>query len=265
MYGDIVQQFQFAGANVRIIIDEHKNPLFCATDVAKVLGYKDATNAIKRHCRSDSLTNRYPIVDSLGRTQEARFIPESDLYRLIINSKLPTAQQFERWVMEDVLPALRKHGTYTGSPQDRLQEAYRNAGDQLILAGQLINQLQAEVKALETQKAIDAPKVVLAEAIVDSESTILIGELAKLLAGNGIQIGQNRLFKWLRANGYLISRKGDSYNLPTQRSMELGLFKVVKNTRPLMDGSVKITRTTKVTGKGQQYFINRFIKGDFAI
>lgn len=228
--------------------EEDGQILFCGKDVAASLGYKDTTNAMKRHCRG--VAKRHPIQDSLGRTQEAVFITEPDLYRLITHSKLPTAEKFERWVFEEVLPAIRRTGGYMVAKQDETPE-------QIMARAVLVAQdtIERQKKQIDELK----PKALFADAVAASDGTCLVGELAKMLKQNGVNIGQNRLFSWLRENGYL-GKTGSNRNVPTQRSMEQGLFRIKETAVTHSDGHVTINRTPKVTGKGQRYFIEAFAK-----
>lgn len=223
-------------------------PYFVANDVAKVLGYANPSKATNDHCKKAVMTWGN---DSLGRRQEFKIVPEGDVYRLICHSKLPAAERFERWVFEEVLPSIRANGGYLAG-QDTLSE------DELILRALEVaqNKLARNERQLEQMR----PKALFADAVAASHTSILIGDLAKLLKQNGVEIGQKRLFAWLRENGYLIRRKGADWNMPTQKAMERRLFEVKESTVNNPDGSVKINRTTKVTGKGQLYFINRFLQ-----
>ena len=231
---------------------------FCGKDVAAALGYKDTNDAMKRHCKG--AVKRRPL-QTPGGTQEARFITEPDLYRLITHSKLPNAQKFESWVFEEVLPLIRKHGGYL-TPQ-KIEEVLTDP-DTIIQLATTLKEEQARHKALEAENQVMQPKALFADAVAASHTSILVGELAKLLKQNGVEIGQNRLFKWLRENGYLM-KTGSSYNMPTQRSMEQELFEVKETSITHSDGHITIQKTPKVTGKGQQYFINRFLtKGEVA-
>lgn len=236
--------------------EENGKPLFCGKDIATALGYENATKAVRDHCRTDGGLKRYPIVDALGRTQEAVFISEGDVYRLITHSKLPAAERFERWVFDEVLPSIRKLGAYMTT--DKLEEAMNDPDSWITLLTALKDE-RNQKQQLQLQATENRPKVIFADAVSVSDGTILIGELAKILKGNGTQIGQNRLFEQLRREGYLIKRKGTDYNAPTQMAMELELFKVKETAITHSDGHVTISKTTKVTGKGQQYFINRFL------
>jgi anti-repressor protein len=236
--------------------EENGNILFCGSDVAKALGYDQPHKAVERHCRKDGGMFR-TVTDSLGREQQAKFISEGDLYRLVANSKLPSAQEFEAWIFDEVLPSIRKHGAYM--TPERLEHVLLNP-DTLIQLAQNLKNEQEKRLAAERQIEMDKPKVIFASALEVSNNSILVGELAKLLKQNGIDLGQNRLFSWLRDNGYLC-KGGENYNLPSQYSMELGLFEIKKSTVNNPDGSVRVTRTPKVTGKGQIYFVNKLANG----
>lgn len=223
---------------------------FVGKDVAEILGYERPTKAVTDHVDIED-RDAVPIQDSIGRMQNTPVINESGLYSLILSSKLPTAKRFKRWVTSEVLPAIRKHGVY--AVDDLL-----NNPDALITALTAYKEEKEKNKILQEDNDRMKPKEVFADAVATSETSILIGDLAKILKQNGIQTGQKRLFEWLRQNGYLMNC-GASRNLPTQRAMELKLFEVKETAINNPDGSVRITRTTKVTGKGQQYIINKFL------
>lgn len=226
--------------------------LFCGKDVAKALGYKRTADAVSAHCRGS--VKRRPIQDSLGRTQEAVFITEPDLYRLIVHSKLPTAEKFERWVFEEVLPSIHRTGGYMVAKQDETPE-------QIMARAVLVAQdtIERQKKQIDELK----PKALFADAVAASDGTCLVGELAKMLKQNGVSIGQNRLFAWMREHGYL-GKTGSNRNVPTQRAMEQGLFRIKETAVTHSDGHVTINRTPKVTGKGQRYFVELFAKrGEF--
>ena len=234
-------------------LTEDGNTLFCGSDVARALGYTNPRDALARHCRG---VVKRDTTDSLGRTQETNFIPEGDLYRLITHSKLPDAEKFERWVFDEILPSIRRNGMY--ATPEKLAEMLLNP-DAMIQTLQALKAEQEKRRALEAQAEADKPKVLFSDAVSASSSSILIGDLAKLLRQNGVPIGQNRLFDRLRSEGFLM-RNGESRNLPTQRAMEQGLFEVKETTIANPDGSIRVTKTTKVTGKGQVYFVNRYLK-----
>ena len=191
-----------------------------------------------------------------GGIQKLLFIPEGDVYRLIVHSKLPSAERFEKWLFEEVLPSIRKHGAYM--TPETLEAAILNP-DVMIRLCTALKDEQDKRKALEAQAEQDKPKVLFADAVSVSKTSILVGELAKLLQQNGVDTGQNRLFHWLRSNGYLIRRDGSDYNMPTQRAMEMGLFEIKETVVTHSDGHTSVSKTPKVTGKGQQYFVNAFL------
>ena len=222
---------------------------FCvANDVARALGYSSPKDAVSRHCKG-ALKYRYL---TQGGEQELKVIPEGDVYRLIIKSKLQSAERFEAWVMDEVLPSIRKHGVYA------VDELLNNP-DMAIKAFTALKEEREKNKILQADNDRMKPKEIFADAVATSHTSILVGELAKILRQNGVNVGQNRLFVILREEGYLIKRKGTDYNMPTQKSMDLGLFEIKEGSYTDANGCNKITKTTKVTGKGQQYFINRFL------
>jgi len=220
-------------------------PYFCGSDIAKALGYAKPNNAVAMHCRV-TLKQGIPIS---GKIQEVNFIPEGDVYRLVVRSKLPSAEKFEKWVFDEVLPSIRRSGGYIAG-QEQMSDSELMA-KALLVAQKQINERNAQIERMK-------PKEIFADAVAASHTSILIGELAKLLKQNGVETGQRRLFTWMRDNGYLI-KGGSSRNMPTQKGMELGLFEIKETTINNPDGSIRISRTTKVTGKGQQYFINKFL------
>lgn len=230
---------------------EHEQVLFCASDVATALGYAKPNNAVSQHCRA-TLKRGIPIS---GKIQDVNFIPEGDVYRLIIRSKLPAAEKFERWVFDEVLPTIRKHGAYM--TDDALHKAITEPDFLIRLATELKQEKEARQQA-EQQIEADRPKVLFAGAVSASHTSILIGDLAKLLKQNGYETGQKRLFQQLRDEGYLI-KSGSSKNMPTQKAMEMGLFEVKETAFNNPDGTIRVTKTTKVTGKGQVYFINLYL------
>lgn len=237
-------------------VEVNGTPYFVGKDVAEILGYTNPTKALQDHVDSEDMTFNESL--KLSRQSGAWLINESGLYSLILCSKLPKAKEFKHWVTSEILPTIRKHGAYM--TENTLEKALTSPDFLIQLATQLKEE-QAQRKALEVQIEADKPKTVFADAVSVSKTSILVGELAKLLKQNGIEIGQNRLFAWLRDKGYLISRKGTDYNMPTQRSMELNLFEIKETSITHGDGHTSITKTPKVTGKGQIYFINVFLKG----
>lgn len=226
-------------------------PYFVASDIAKALGYRNIQDAILRHCRW-VVKHDVPHPQSKDKTIEVNVIPEGDIYRLVSHSELPSAEKFETWVFDEVLPTIRKHGMYATN------ELLDNP-DLLIQVATALKEERAKTKELQTEVNRMKPKEIFADAVATSHTSILIGDLAKILKQNGVDIGANRLFEWMRNKGFLIKRKGADWNMPTQYSMELGLFEVKESTTNNPDGSVRINKTTKVTGKGQQYFINKLI------
>lgn len=236
---------------IRTIMVENE-PYFVGKDIATVLGYKDTSDALKRHVdEEDKLTRCF--TDS-GQSRNMYIINESGLYSLILSSKLPAAKKFKKWVTKEVLPSIRKHGMYA------TDELLDNP-DLLISVAKELKYEKERRKLLETEREQNKPKVLFAQSVQASNKSILVGDMAKLIKQNGVDIGQNKLFAWLRKNGYVIKRKGESYNLPTQKSMELGILEIKESTHLNPDGSVRLTKTTKVTGKGQIYFINKFLAG----
>lgn len=234
-------------------IQQNGEPWFIGKDVAEILGYSNTPKAIRDHVDDeDKLTER--IVLS-GQNREMTIINESGLYSLILSSKMPKAKEFKRWVTSEVIPAIRKTGGYiAGSENMTDAELMAKA---VLVAQSTIQQRDQRIKELENDVQAAKPKVLFADAVSASDSTILIGDLAKILKQNGYNTGQKRLFQWLRENGYLIKRRGADYNSPTQSAMEMGLFAVKESTVICPDGHTKVNKTTKVTGKGQVYFINR--------
>ena len=230
--------------NVRVLL-QGDEPWFVAKDVADTLGYQNGSRDVNRHTDEEDRTKA--MVFDGNQNKETILINESGLYSLVLSSKLPNAKQFKRWVTSDVLPSLRKYGTYSMDIPRTLPDALKAYANEI----EAHNQTRA---LLEEQK----PKVLFADAVSTSDTDILIGDLAKLLNQNGHNIGQNRLFERLRNEGYLISRKGGSYNIPTQRAMEMGLFRIKETAITHSDGRVSLNKTPKVTGKGQLYFINRY-------
>lgn len=227
-------------------------PYFVASDVATALGYVNPRKAIIDHCKG--VTKR--DTPTSGGIQELSYINEGDVYRLIIRSKLPAAEKFESWVMEEVLPSIRKNGGYIAgqenlSDDELLAKALMVAQNKIAERNRIIAEKQEHIEKMR-------PKEIFADAVSSSHTSILIGDLAKLICQNGYQIGQKRLFEWLRNKGYLI-KFGASKNMPVQRYVEQGLFEIKESNVQNPDGSVRITRTTKVTGKGQVYFVNKFI------
>lgn len=221
-------------------------PWFVGKDVAQALGYNDTDQALRKHVDDeDKLTRRF---DWSGQGRSMTTINESGLYSLVLSSKLPGAKKFKRWVTSEVLPTIRKTGGY------QLPKDYPSALRALADATE-------KLLAVETENEANRPKVLFADAVSTAKTSILVGELAKLLKQNGVDIGQNRLFGWLRENGFLIRRNGTDFNMPTQKSMDLGLFEIKETVVSHADGHTSVNKTPKVTGKGQQYFVQRFLGG----
>lgn len=236
-------------------VEINKEPFFVAKDVAEILGYRDTSDAIKRHVDEDDKLTRC-FTDS-GQNREMYIINESGLYSLVLSSKLPTAKRFKRWVTSEVLPAIRKTGGYIGGAEN-MSEAEIMA--RAVLIGQrTIEEQKRKIENLKNEIDVNRPKVLFADAVSASHTSILVGELAKILRGNGCNIGQNRLFERLRNDGYLM-KCGTSKNIPTQRAMEMGLFEIKEGSYINGNGVNVITKTTKVTGKGQTFFVNKFLR-----
>ena len=245
-----VQLFNFENHEVRSLLLNNE-PWFVGKDVADVLGYSNSRKALNDHVDAEDkevLTSRNVTLENIPN-RGITVVNESGLYSLILSSKLPSAKKFKRWVTSEVLPALRKTGQYQ----------VKELSGQELMAKALIeaqNVLAAKDKQIEEMK----PKVVFADAVATSHTSILVGELAKILKQNGIDMGQKRLFAWLREKGYLIKRQGTDYNMPTQKAMELGLFEIKEGSYVNGSGVNITTKTPKITGKGQQYFINKFLQ-----
>ena len=223
-------------------------PWFVGKDVATALGYERTADAIRQHVEAED--KGVGEIQTPGGTQNMTIINESGLYALIFGSKLESAKRFKHWVTSEVLPAIRKTGGYQiQAPQGKELLALA-----VLEARKTIEEQTAQIEEMK-------PHAVLGQAITTANTSILVGDLAKILKQNGIEIGAKRLFQWMRENGYLIKRKGTDWNLPTQRSMEMELFEIKESVHIDGNGCNKITRTPKVTGKGQEYFINKFLEG----
>ena len=245
----VFQNQQFGEVRV---IEEDGRVLFCGSDVARALGYAKPQNAISTHCKG-ALKRGTP---TNGGTQSLSYIPEGDVYRLITHSKLPSAEKFEHWVFDEVLPSIRKNGGYLAG-QDELspEELMARA---LVVAQKTLADREERIARLAAENKEMAPKALFADAVTASPTSILVGDLAKLLKQNGVDIGQQRLFNKLREDGYLMKQRGVSWNMPTQRSMEAGWFEIRENTVKTSAGVDKIVKTPLVTGKGQMYFVNKY-------
>lgn len=244
--------FNFHGQDVRAVTINNE-PYFVGKDVAGILGYQNGSRDVNRHVdEEDKLKYRF---GTSGQDREMIIINESGLYSLILSSKLPQAKEFKRWVTSEVLPTIRKNGMFA------TDELLDNP-DFAIATLQKLKEEREAKKLLEAQIEADRPKVLFADAVSASHTSILVGELAKLISQNGYKIGANRLFAWMRENGYLIKRKGSDWNMPTQRSMDLKLFEIKETNVQHADGHISVNKTPKVTGKGKQYFINKFLSED---
>lgn len=254
-----IQVWNYESSEVRTV-QVNGEPWFVGKDVATVLGYSNTRDAIARHVDEEDKAG-VGIHDG-SQMREVVVVNESGLYSLVLSSKLPNAKKFKRWVTSEVLPSIRKHGAYM--TDQALEKALTNPDFLIQLATQLKTEqeqrrrLETTVAAQSKQMEQDKPKVLFADSVAASSSSIMIGELAKLIKQNGVDMGQRRLFAWMRENGYLIKRCGSEYNLPTQRSMERGLMEI-KETSVIHYGYTTISKTPKVTGKGQVYFINLLV------
>lgn len=227
----------------------NNEPWFCLLDICKALEIKNISQLKTRLNGDGVIINE--VIDNVGRKQNANFVNEANLYKVIFQSRKASANRFIDWVTGEVLPSIRKNGGYIMNQECMTPEKIMAAG--LKAAQKIIESKDKEIHRMK-------PKEIFADAVTSSYSSILIGELAKILKQNGIEIGQKRLFQWMRDNGYLIKRSGSEHNMPTQRSMELKILEIKESIITNPDGSTKIVKTTKVTGKGQRYFINKFLE-----
>lgn len=246
MSTDIVQPFDFKGYKVRTLTFETGQTWWVLKDVCEVLGIRNATDVAKRLDRDE--VTRFNLG---GLSGQANIVNETGLYRIVLRSDKPEAREFQRWVTHDVLPSIRMHGGYMLGQEHMTPE-------QMALAS--MRWLQSKVREQEEQLGRQRPKVLFADAVSAAHTDILVGDLAKILKGNGVDTGGTRLFAWMREHGYLM-KAGSAKNMPTQRAMELGLFHVKETTVVHADGHTTINKTPKVTGKGQAYFISQFLDG----
>lgn len=261
---DLQQIFKYQEKEIRTIVI-NGTPWFVGKDVANVLGYQNGNRDINRHVDDEDKMMGYQngtpcIVDTLGRKQCPTLINESGLYSLILSSKLPSAKEFKHWITSEVLPQIRKTGKYAPKPLSReelLAKAVLEADTMIKEQKELIEQKTRELEEKNNKLEEQKPKVIFAESVVASDSAILIRELAHLIKQNGFEIGEKRLYAWMRERGYICKNSCE----PTQRALELGLFEIVVRTVQRGDKNPLETRTTKVTGKGQVYFINKFCSG----
>ena len=232
---------------------QNGEPWFVAADVCKALDITQNRNAV---ARLDDDEKGVRLTDTLGGKQKLTIVNEAGLYSLVLGSRKPEAKAFKRWITHEVLPTIRRTGGYVNSAEAFIDHYLPHADESTR------TMFRAQLKAIEELNAkieADKPKVLFADAVSSSDTTILVGEMAKILKQNGVDIGQKRFFEWLRQNGYLIKRKGSEWNMPTQRSMELGLFEIKESTHLDGNGCNITTKTPKITGKGQQYFIGEFL------
>lgn len=227
-------------------------PWFVAADVCRALEIRNNRDALER---LDDDEKGVASTDTLGGEQKVTTVNEPGLYALVLGSRKPEAKAFKRWITHEVIPSIRKNGAY--ATEDTIDRIVEDPDFGIRLLGQLKEE-RARRKALEERAALDAPKVLFAASVECSKSEILIGELAKIIKQSGVDIGQNRLFERLRQDGYLVARKGTDWNMPTQRSMDMGLMRIKESAITHADGHVTISKTPKVTGKGQVYFVNRY-------
>lgn len=254
-----LQEFNFQGNQLRTVMIDSE-PFFVGKDAATAIGYSNTRKAIRDHVKA-KYQREERIVTPFG-TQTMTVISEPGLYQLAGESKLPSADPFQDWVYEQVLPSIRKHGAYM--TPETIEKAIYNPDFIINLATQLKDE-QAKTAELTADNETMKPKALFADAVATSHTTILVGDLAKVIKQNGVDIGAKRLFAWLREQGYLIKRIGADYNSPTQRAMELGLFEVKETAISHSDGHVTVQKTPKVTGKGQQYFISKFLQKGMAV
>lgn len=251
----MVQIYQNPSFGEVRVLEENGSSLFCAADICRALQYVNPRDAMARHCEEEDVVKRDTLTTK--GMQSVSYVTESGLYALIFGSKMPAAKEFKRWVTSEVLPTIRKSGGYMISkPEESADDLMARA---LLVAQETLSRTSQENKQLKERVEVAEAKVSFAQAVEVSSNSILIAELAKLLQQNGVNIGQNRLFKWMRTNGYLCSSPA-YYNQPTQRAMQLGLFEVAKHIIQKPNGTSIVTSTPKVTGKGQAFFTNKFLR-----
>lgn len=237
------------------VVEQGGEPWFVGKDVVEILGYQNGSRDVNRHVDEDDRQNYQN--GTFESNRGLTIINESGLYSLILSSKMPNAKKFKHWVTAEVLPAIRKTGGYIAG-SEKMSDAELMA-KAVLVAQATIKERDARIKELESDTQRMKPKEIFADAVSASDQTILIGDLAKLIKQNGHDIGQKRMFEWLRNNGYLIKRQGADYNSPTQRAMELGLFRIKETAVTHSDDHVTVSKTVKVTGKGQAYFVNKLL------
>lgn len=244
-----LRTFNYNENQVRTV-EKNGEPWFVLKDVCNILNIGNSSDV---YSRLDVDEKGVEQIDTLGGAQKMSIISESGLYNVILRSDKPEAKPFRKWVTSEVLPSIRKHGAYA-TPE--MVDKMLADPDSMIKVLKALKQERDARRRLEAQAEQDKPKVLFAESVETATTSILVGDMAKLLRQNGLEIGQKRLFEYLRNNGYLIKRRGESYNMPTQRSLERGWMEIKERTVLQPDGSTRITRTPKITGKGQVYFVN---------
>ncbi|RGL55026.1 phage antirepressor Ant [Bifidobacterium adolescentis] len=248
-----IQRFDFRGASLRTLTDEAGEPWFVLKDCMSILDLGNPTETVKMFDKDEFSTTE--VIDSIGRRQQTYIISEPGLYRLVMKSRKPEAKEFQRWVTHEVLPQIRRTGGYI--PATDADDDMTILAKAVMIGKRTMEQQQRKIAEQQRRIVELEPKARFADAVAASDDTCLIGELAKMLLQNGIPVGQNRLFRLLRAEGYL-GKSGSNRNMPTQRAMELGLFRIKETTVTHADGHTTVSRTPKVTGKGQRYFIDRY-------
>lgn len=248
-----IQRFDFRGASLRTLTDEAGEPWFVLKDCMSILDLGNPTETVKMFDKDEFSTTE--VIDSIGRRQQTYIISEPGLYRLVMKSRKPEAKEFQRWVTHEVLPQIRRTGGYI--PATDADDDMTILAKAVMIGKRTMEQQQRKITEQQTRIVELEPKARFADAVAASDDTFLVGELAKMLLQNGIPVGQNRLFRLLRAEGYL-GKSGSNRNMPTQRAMELGLFRIKETTVTHADGHTTVSRTPKVTGKGQCYFIDRY-------
>lgn len=243
-----IQKFDFKGAPLRTLTDKAGEPWFVLKDCMSILDLGNPTETVKMFDKDEFSTTE--VIDSIGRRQQTYIISEPGLYRLVMKSRKPEAKEFQRWVTHEVLPSIRKHGGYMAGQE-------RMTPEQMALAS--MRWLQSKVDEQAKQLKAQEGKVLFANAVETARTSILVGDFAKILKSNGIDIGPRRLFAWLREHGWLIKAKGSSWNMPTQKTMDLHLFEIKETTISHSDGHTTINKTPKMTGKGQTYFARLFL------
>ena len=247
---DEIRKFDFKGAALRTLTDKQGEPWFVAKDVCDILGMSNATVALQS--LDDDELAKFNLG---GQHGEANIISEPGLYRLIMRSRKPEAKEFQRWVTHEVLPQIRRTGGYI--PTSDMDDDMTILAKAVMIGQRTMEEQKRRIEAQESRIRELEPKALFADAVAASDGTCLVGELAKMLRQNGMDIGQNRLFKLLQDDGFL-GKSGSNRNVPTQKAMELGLFRIKETAVTHSDGHVTISRTPKATGKGQRYFIDRY-------